>query len=237
MTLTGDERNRSKAHQRRDKANAVAEATRRGERRRSLVAKVAVALVAALVVGGLFAIYRSGSAGTSTATSKPGSYDVGSPGAGKQAPDFALTATDGRTVRLSEFRGQNVLVYMHEGLGCQPCWDQIRDLEANEAKLKAAGIDRLVSITSAPADLVGQKMRDEGLTSLALGDPDLDAIRAYGANKYGMMGDATAGHTFLLVNGGGKIDWRADYGGPPKFTMYLPADRILADLDAGRAGR
>jgi peroxiredoxin Q/BCP len=50
-----------------------------------------------------------------------------------------------------------------------------------------------------------------------------------------MMGDSRAGHTFILVGPNGTIDWRADYGGAPNYTMYLPAEKMLADLTRERA--
>lgn len=49
-----------------------------------------------------------------------------------------------------------------------------------------------------------------------------------------MMGDSTAGHSFVLIGPDGEIQWRADYGGAPDYTMYLPVPKLLADLDAGR---
>ncbi len=52
-----------------------------------------------------------------------------------------------------------------------------------------------------------------------------------------MMGDTRAGHSFVLVDGDGEIVWRADYGGAPDYTMYLPVDTILADLQASRIDR
>lgn len=77
-------------------------------------------------------------------------------------------------------------------------------------------------------------MNDDGLDSLALADPDLTVIQEYEADAYGMMGDTRAGHTFILIDADGEIVWRADYGGAPDYTMYLPVDRILADLEAAR---
>ena len=47
-----------------------------------------------------------------------------------------------------------------------------------------------------------------------------------------MMGDRN-GHSFILVGKDGRIRWRADYGGAPKYTMFVPDDRLLADLRAG----
>ncbi|WP_197536278.1 peroxiredoxin family protein [Blastococcus saxobsidens] len=191
--------------------------------------------MAILVIGGLYAVYQSST--SSAGAADPERYDVGSPGPGEEAPDFTLPGTNGQDVSLSDFRGENVLLYFHEGLGCQACWDQIRDLEAATPQLEEAGVDQLVSITNAPQDLLVQKMDDDGLESLALADPDLAVIEAYEANKYGMMGDTTAGHSFILVDGQGEIVWRADYGGAPDYTMYLPVDTILADLEAARTDR
>jgi peroxiredoxin Q/BCP len=223
----------SKAAQRHAKAQTHAEVARRQERRRRLMTWVAAGVAAAVVLGGLYAIFRAQTESDASAGA-PGDYEVGSPGPGETAPDFTLASAEGQQVALSDFRGDTVLLYFHEGLGCQPCWDQIRDLEAASAELDAAGIDELVSITSAPADLLAQKMDDDGLESLALADPDLDVIADYEANNYGMMGDTRAGHSFLLVDPEGEIVWRADYGGAPDYTMYLPVDKVLADLQAGR---
>jgi peroxiredoxin len=216
-------------------ARAVA-AARRDQRSGGMRTWVVAAVVVALVVGGLYALYQSS---VTSAATTPGSerYDVGSPGPGEEALDFTLPGTNGQEVALSDFRGENVLLYFHEGLGCQPCWDQIRDLEGATTQLADAGVDRFVSVTSAPGDLLAQKMDDDGLESLALADPNLSVIEAYEANQYGMMGDTTAGHSFILVNGEGEIVWRADYGGAPNYTMYLPVDTVLGDLEAARIDR
>ncbi|MEK7295981.1 MAG: alkyl hydroperoxide reductase, partial [Actinomycetota bacterium] len=55
------------------------------------------------------------------------------------------------------------------------------------------------------------------------------------ANSYGMMGDSTNGHSFIVVGSDGTIRWRADYGGAPDYTMYVPVPSLLADLSAGLA--
>ena len=222
----------STARRRTRGAKAVT-AARKDQQRTGATAWLLAVLVVALAVGGLYVVFRDG-AGSGSSSAAAERYQVGSPGPGDSAPDFTLPATSGQDVALSDLRGQNVLLYFHEGLGCQPCWDQIRDFEQNSAQLSAAGIDRLVSITSAPRDLLAQKMRDDGLQSTALADPTMAVIRAYEANKYGMMGESRAGHTFILVNGDGRIVWRADYGGAPNYTMYVPVEDVLADLQANR---
>jgi len=47
------------------------------------------------------------------------------------------------------------------------------------------------------------------------------------------MGDDRDGHSFILVGPDGTIRWRADYGGAPKYSMYVPVQRLLADLASG----
>lgn len=161
-------------------------------------------------------------------------YAIAQPGKGATAPDFALPSTKGGTVKLSDYRGKTVLLFFHEGIGCQPCWDQIRDLERVRSKLTAMGIEQLLTITSGPTRLIAQKMADDGLTAIALGDTNLEVSKIYNANAYGMMGNSRDGHSFILVGPDGKIDWRADYGGPPNYTMYVPVDQVLGDMKEGK---
>lgn len=206
---------------------------------RSATLPVVVAAIVVLVIVGIVAITRS-SGGSAPEGETHGSgkyvYQVGSPGPGDRVIDFELPSTQGGMVGTADFTGKTVLTYWHEGLGCQPCWDQIRDLEANRTALTDAGIDEVVTITSGPADLIAQKMSDDGLHSLALADTDLAVSKKYGMNRYGMMGDSRDGHSFLLIGPDGKILWRADYGGAPNYTMYVPVKQLLAALEKGRHG-
>jgi peroxiredoxin len=199
-----------------------------------------VAGAAVLAVLGLFAIYHTSSGiGGEPATDR---YAVGAPGVGEMAPDFTLpnatapAAPGGQpaTVRLSDYRGKTVLLYFHEGLGCQPCWNQIRDLRNNPSVLSSLGVDQLLTITSGPVDLVGQKMRDDGLTAPALVDTDLRVSAQYQANQFGMMGNSRDGHSFILIGPDGLIEWRGDYGGPPNYTMYVRPDQLATDLRTAR---
>lgn len=192
-------------------------------------------VVVVLAVTGLYLIYQNSPSQQNTTTGGSGyNHVVGQPGAGAVAPAFTLPSSSGGEVSLADYRGQSVLLYFQEGLMCQPCWDQITDMERNEPALKAAGVDAVVSITSDPINQIAQKMTDMKLSTPTLSDPDLDVIRAYDAHKYGMMGESRAGHSFILVGPDSTIRWRADYGGAPDYTMYLPTQKMLADLTAER---
>lgn len=199
-------------------------------RRRWLLWAVAAAAVVVILVA-LYAIFSG-----STATKNAGAgknYDVGQPGPGQAAPAFTLQDNTGKQVSLGDYKGKNVLLYFQEGLSCQPCWDQLSSLEKDSAKVKAAGVDAVLSITTDPANLVARKTRDMGLNTPVLSDPDLTVSEKYSANKYGMMGAMRDGHTFVLVGPDGTIRWRADYGGAPDYTMFVPVDKLLADLKDG----
>ncbi|MBK3570959.1 peroxiredoxin [Streptomyces sp. MBT62] len=204
-------------------------AARQATRRRLTWLLSGLAAVVALAV--LYVVFSTSPAKNTAGSGS--SYAVGSPGIGRTAPAFTLAASTGKQISLSDYRGKNILLYFQEGLTCQPCWDQLTALEKSAAKVKAAGIDQIVSLTSDPADLITRKAEDMGLTTPVLSDPGLKVSEQYGANQYGMMGDSRDGHSFLLVGPDGTIRWRADYGGAPDYTMYVPVDKLLADLKAG----
>ena len=161
------------------------------------------------------------------------SFQVGDPGPGQIAPPIHLMNTAGSAFDLASLRGKTVLLYFQEGVTCQPCWDQAKDVGLKFQEFQALGVDQVVTIASDPVDLLKQKASDTGLSMPVLSDPDLVASKAYHANDYGMMGQSRDGHTFVLVGADGRIKWRADYGGAPAYTMYLPVENLLADTRRG----
>ena len=200
-------------------------------KRRSLLNVIAVVAVAVIVLGVIFVLNnrRAGLAGTYP-------FQVGSPGPGKEAPAIQLSSTQGGIFDLASLRGKTVLLYFQEGISCQPCWDQLKDIEAQRGQFQTLGIDTVVSITTDDLDQIRQKVADERLATPVLSDPQLAVSKAYSANNYGMMGTSRDGHTFIVVDPDGRIRWRADYGGAPKYTMYVPAQNLLADIRAGLDG-
>ena len=213
----------------------------RAARARTLRLRVLGALGAGVaVLAVVFALSGTGSGGKSDAGTggKSGefAFAVGDPGPGAAAPPMRLPSTTGDTYDLSRRRGKTVLLYFQEGLGCQPCWDQIKDLEQQPDRLRSLGIDEMVSITTNDLENLTQKARDEGIKTPVLADPDLAVSEAYAANQYGMMGTSADGHSFIVVGPDGKILHRADYGGAPNYTMYVPVDNLVADLSEGLRG-
>jgi peroxiredoxin len=221
--------------QRPPSATAVAQlpSEERSRKRRRLLVQIGVAVAAGVAI--LF--FVAGSGDDSGSDGAGPLFVVGAPGPGEAAPPIRLESTSGELWDLQrDGAGQTTLLYFQEGLMCQPCWDQMRDIESAFADYQALGIDELVAITVDPVDLLAQKVADEDLDSTVLSDPDVSLGASYTANQYGMMGTTRYGHSFVVVGPDGEILWRADYGGPPDHTMYVSNDDLLADLRAGLDG-
>lgn len=193
----------------------------------------AILLPTIAVLGAIFVLSSPGQSASAGGQAGRFAMQVGDPGPGEEAPPMELQDTEGGTFDLSQKRGETVLLYFQEGLGCQPCWDQIRDMEANAGGFEELGIDEVVSITNNPPDALAQKVEDEGISTTVVTDPNLAVSESYDTNSYGMMEGGTNGHTFIVVGPDGKIKWRADYGGAPDYTMYVPVEDLLADMRAG----
>jgi cytochrome oxidase Cu insertion factor (SCO1/SenC/PrrC family) len=149
VSKTSD-KTQTRTHIRAQATRAIAKARggRRGPRRGTFIG---VALVAVFAVVVLYLVYLGSQDNRATTASGSGYKHVeGQPGTGATAPEFTLTSSTGGQVSLNNFRGKSVLLYFQEGLSCQPCWDQINDLEQNEAALQAAGVNAVVSITTDP---------------------------------------------------------------------------------------
>jgi len=208
-------------------------------KRRGLRAGMIAAIIvgAAIIALGVI-FYLNTSASSTSSSNQAGTYpfQVGSPGPGAQAPNITLPSTDGSMFDLASMRGKTVLLYFQEGVSCQPCWDQLKDIQSRSSDFRALKIDTIVSITTDPLDALKQKVADQGITIPVLSDRSVAVSQAYSANSYGMMGAGQDGHSFILVGPDGLIKWRADYGGAPKYTMYVPVSNLIADIRAGLNG-
>lgn len=157
-------------------------------------------------------------------------YDVGAPGVGAAAPDFTLPDANATQFRLTDYHRKRVLLYFHEGLECAPCWQQIDDIQADLATFRGLGIDTVAAISVDSLAAQRQRAQLDRITLPILADVDLSVSQVYGVLGYGMMNGTRPGHTFVLVGPDGRILWRADYGGAPDYTMYVPDPTLLAEL-------
>ena len=120
---------------------------------------------------------------------------------GTLAPDFALPDQEGRTHRLSDYRGRWVVLYFYPKDDTPGCTKEACGFRDQMGSLKA--LDAVVLGVSAD-DVESHKRFAEkyGLNFPLLADPERQVIGAYGAwgkkNLYGKEGEGVRRQTFLI---------------------------------------
>jgi peroxiredoxin Q/BCP len=144
-------------------------------------------------------------------------------GVGSPAPNFTLQDVTGATFTLSDYQGKsNVLLFLNEGLSCQPCLQQMHDLDGLNAQFSGMNV-LVVSVTPDTVDQLRNWMGAYGPQyGKVLSDPGLVAYNLY--HPVGAGGSMMT-HTFILINKAGIVIWRQDYGPD---TMYVQNTDILA---------
>ena len=104
---------------------------------------------------------------------------------GQKAPDFSLSDQDGRTVKLSDFRGSKVLLYFYPEADTPGCTTQSCAVRDARQDLKNLKVDVLGLSPDAPEK---QKKFD---VKYSLGFPLLADIGHTTADAYGVWGDKT----------------------------------------------
>jgi peroxiredoxin Q/BCP len=127
---------------------------------------------------------------------------------GDKAPAFSLSDADGKTVKLSDFKGRKVIVYFYPAASTPGCTKQACDFRDSLAQLNEAGLDVVGISPDKPEKLA--KFRDkEGLTFPLLSDPDREVLTAWAAfgekTMYGKTVQGVIRSTFV-VDEKGKIE-------------------------------
>lgn len=128
--------------------------------------------------------------------------------AGDTAPAFTLPDADGKTVKLSDYRGRKVIVYFYPAASTPGCTKQACDFRDNLAELNEAGLD-VVGISPDKPDKLAKFRDKEELTFPLLSDPDRSVLQAWGAygekTMYGKTVQGVIRSTFV-VDEKGRIE-------------------------------
>ena len=126
---------------------------------------------------------------------------------GQPAPDFELPDQDGRAVKLSDFRGQPVVVYFYPKADTPGCTTQacgVRDHQADYTKAGAV----VLGISPDPVAKVKKFHDKQALNFPLLADEDHAVTESYGVwVQKSMYGKTYMGaeRTTFIVDHGGKI--------------------------------
>jgi thioredoxin-dependent peroxiredoxin len=128
---------------------------------------------------------------------------AGVPEIGKPAPEFALKNQDGIEVKLSDFKGQWVVLYFYPKDFTSGCTLEARNFQRDLAgyeKLNAVVIGVSVDSTNSHKDFCTK----EGLRFKLLADTDKKVTALYGSlGDY--QGNAMALRNTFIINPGGKV--------------------------------
>ena len=120
---------------------------------------------------------------------------------GTKAPDFTLTADDGKKVKLSSLRGKPVVLYFYPKDDTPGCTKEACAFRDNQSALAKAGA---VLLGTSPDDVASHvKFRDKySLNFPLLADLDHQVAEKYGAwrekNMYGKKSMGVQRSTFLI---------------------------------------
>jgi peroxiredoxin Q/BCP len=99
---------------------------------------------------------------------------------GDKAPDFTLTADDGREVSLSDFRGQRVVLYFYPKAGTPGCTKQACALRDVYTQIEAEDAV-VIGISPDGPDQLAAFREKHRLPFILLSDPKHEVAEAYGA--------------------------------------------------------
>lgn len=131
---------------------------------------------------------------------------------GETAPDFELPDSDGNTVSLSRFKGQNVVLYFYPKDDTPGCTTEALDFTARSREFAAA--NTIILGISPDSTASHCRFRDKhGLSVRLLADADKSAAAAFGVwvekSMYGRKYMGVERSTFL-IGGDGRVAraWR-----------------------------
>jgi peroxiredoxin Q/BCP len=132
---------------------------------------------------------------------------------GDRAPAFTLTDDTGKTVKLSDFKGSNVVLYVYPAAMTPGCTKQACDFRDNLSVFTDAGY-QVIGLSPDKPEKLARFREAEGLTFPLLSDVSKETLTAYGA--YGekqLYGKTVVGviRSTFLIDAKGKVT-QALYG-------------------------
>jgi peroxiredoxin len=146
---------------------------------------------------------------------------------GKPAPDFSLQSLNGDAVKLSQLRGNEVLMIFYRGYWCPFCVGHLQDIQIMLPELEERGYQVLAI---SPDDATGMQKMAERMDRpyQFLSDIDLAVTDLYGIRK-----DEELPHpAMILLDDQGIVQWfyiGEDYKTRPSATQL---QQVLDRLDA-----
>ena len=132
---------------------------------------------------------------------------------GSPAPDFTLPSSDGKDVKLSDYRGRTVVLFFNEGSMCYPaCWNQIKEL-GNDERFNNGNTVAFSIVTDSKGEWerIMKNKPDYAVKNL-LYDTSRKVSTAYDVMSLSssMHQGSYPGHTYVIIDGQGIIRYAFD---------------------------
>jgi len=148
---------------------------------------------------------------------------------GAKAPDFELESINGKTIKLSDYLGKNVVLFFNEGAVCYPaCWNQIAEL-GNDPRFDTENIVALSVVTDSKGrwlDIVSKS--PNMVKAKIIFDTSRAMSKAYDVLylNSSMHSGALPGHTYFVIDKEGTIRFTLD---DP--SMALANNKLIQEIE------
>ena len=124
---------------------------------------------------------------------------------GQVAPEICLENGNGEKIRLSDFKGEKVVLYFYSKDNTPGCTRQACAFAAAYQKFKSGNV-AVIGISKDSVQSHAKFAEKFNLPFILLSDPDLEAIKAYGVwqekKLYGKVSMGVARTTFIIDENG-----------------------------------
>jgi peroxiredoxin Q/BCP len=99
------------------------------------------------------------------------------------APAFTVTDVRGRSLSLADYKGKNLIVLFYIGHTCQPCFQQLGELQKSLAEIRAMGAE-VIAIASRDQQDVLKTQQALDLQFVLVPGPQVELMKQYGVYNF-----------------------------------------------------
>jgi len=141
---------------------------------------------------------------------------------GKKAPDFMAKTTEGKAIRLSNFKGKkNLVLVFYQGSFCSVCGAQLSNIQNHLSAFRAQDTE-IIAISADDREHALQSVGEHGLTFNVVPDADKQIISRFGVANISKKGIAWPSLFVVDKKGTVKLSYASEDGHRLHSNEILP---------------